>query len=118
MPGRQRYSILQIVNEAFAANRIGTTAQHLAGLAARPETDAFDLLQALGAFGLPDQAALDAYRASLAIPRLSHGVLTAAFKHAITHTVPLSFAIVGGDAEGVQVYSSPKLLSLVLTRVD
>ena len=118
MPGRQRYSILQTVNEAFAADRIGATAQQLAATAARPETDAFDLVHGLGAFGLPTQAALDSYRSSLPIPPLSHQLLTAAFKHSVTHKIPLSFAIVGGHAEGVHVQSSPKLVSVVLTRAD
>ena len=114
----ERPRLVGAINQAFSAGQIAATSARLAALARDPTKDAFDFVHELGLFNLPAGTPLAQYRGQLPIPALHAGVMTEAFRHSITDKIPLSLAIVGGHAEGVQVHSSHKLVSLVLTRVD
>ncbi len=111
-----RPTLVGNINTAFSARNISGTADSVAHLAA--EADAFDIVHALGFFNLPSDAELAAYKADLKIPPLNKAILALAFQTAVASKIPLSFAIVGGHAESVQVTTSDSLISVVLTRID
>lgn len=104
------------INKAFNAKNIDSTADSVAHLA--EEADAFDIVHTLGLFNLPSDEALAAYRADLGVPQLNKAILGLAFKAAVAGKIPLHFAIVTGHRESVEVTTSDKLISVVLTRVD
>lgn len=114
--GFARQSLVHRINDAFNADRIDATADTAAK--AGPDADAFQIVHTLELFGLPDDEALEAYRAGLPIPALNNTILTAAFQYSVQNKIPLNFSISSGHVEGVQVTTSDKLISVVLTRID
>ena len=114
--GFSRQSLVHRINDAFHADKIEATAATAAK--AGPDADAYQIVHTLELFGLPDDQALEAYRAGLPIPPLNNAILTAAFQYSVQNKIPLNFAISSGHIEGVQVSTSDKLISVVLTRVD
>ncbi len=111
-----RPTLVGNINRAFSARNIEDTATRVAHLAA--DADAFDYVHALGFFNLPSDAELAAYKADTNIPPLNKAIMAMAFQTAIAGKIPLSFAIIGGHAEAVQVTTSDSLISVVLTRID
>lgn len=111
-----RPTLVGNINTAFSARNIEDTVSRVAHLAA--DADAFDFVHALGFFNLPSDAELAAYKADLKIPPLNKAILALAFQTAIANKIPLTFAIIGGHAESVQVTTSDTLVSVVLTRID
>lgn len=111
-----RPTLVGNINNSFKPSAIETTAASVSNLG--PDADAFDIIHALGHFDLATDAALAEYKAGLAIPPINRAILALAFQASVTGKIPLSFAIVGGHAEAVQVTVSDKLISVVLTRVD
>ena len=61
---------------------------------------------------------LDSYRRDLPVPDLHKTILKHAFQTAVRHKTPLTFAVVAGSSEGVQVTSSATHIHVVLTRTD
>ena len=111
-----RPALVGDINKAFQASNIEDTVVRVAHLA--EEADAFDIVHALGFFNLPSDAELAAYRADLGVPALNKAMLALAFKSAVAGKIPLSFAIVSGHRESVEVTTSDSLIAVVLTRVD
>ncbi|MCX7381877.1 MAG: hypothetical protein NT133_10785 [Alphaproteobacteria bacterium] len=111
-----RPTLVGNVNDAFNARNIEDTVARVAHLAA--DADAFDFVHALGLFNLPSDAELAAYKADVKIPPLNKAILALAFQTAVAGKIPLSFAIIGGHAETVQVTTSDTLIAVVLTRID
>ena len=114
----ERPNLVGAINRSFRATQIAATSARLATAARDQSKDAFDFVHELGLFNLPAGTTLAQYRGQVKIPDLHNAIMTAAFRHAITDKIPLSFAILGGHAEGVHVHSSKDLISVVLTRVD
>ena len=114
--GRIRQQVSEDINEAFHPNRIHASAQRVAHLG--DDADAFDIVHELGVFQFPPGQTLHAYRASLPIPELHKQVLKAAFQSAVQNRKPLTFGIVSGAAESVQVAESASHIHVVLTRKD
>jgi hypothetical protein len=114
--GFARHRLVHAINTSFAPANIEATA---AVATALPDTaDAFDIVDALGHFQFPEGMTLAAYRRSLPIPELNKQVMTMAFKTAIREKMSLSFGIVSGDAEQIQVSVAGTQIFVVLTRKD
>jgi hypothetical protein len=114
--GFARHQLVGRINDAFHPDNIADSADKVAHLG--QDADAFDIVHELGLFQFPPGMDLNAYRASLPIPSLNNAIMAQAFQHAVTNKIPLSFAIASGHAEAIQVTTSDKLVSVVLTRVD
>jgi hypothetical protein len=114
--GYARHKLVADVNNSFQASKIADTAAKVGPLTDTHDT--FDILHALGHFELPDAAALDKYRNDLSIPAINRAAMDLAFRAAITEKCPLSFAVVSGHAESLQITVSDTLISVILTRVD
>ena len=114
--GLVRQGLVQRINDAFHPNQITGSAQRVAHLG--PDADAFEIVHELGLFQFPAGQTLPAYRASLPVPELHKQVLKSAFQAAVQNRKPLTFGIVSGAAEGVQVSESDTHIHVVLTRKD
>jgi hypothetical protein len=114
--GLVRQGLVLRINEAFEAAQVTVSAQRVAHLG--PDADAFEIVHELGLFQFPAGQTLPAYRSSLPIPELHKQVLKAAFQSAVQNRKPLTFGIVSGPAEGVQVSESSTHIHVVLTRKD
>jgi hypothetical protein len=114
--GFARHELVGRINNAFHPDNIADSADKVAHLG--DNADAFDIVHALGLFGLGSDQALAAYRSSLPIPPLNNAIMAQAFQYAVANKIALSFAIASGHAEAIQVTTSDKLISVVLTRVD
>jgi hypothetical protein len=114
--GFARAQLVYRINDAFGPDKIAETADSVATLP--PEADSFDILHSLRLFQFPPGLELEAYRRSLPIPDLNKQAMTAAFQVSVKDQIPLSFAIVSGDSEQIQVTYSPTRIIVVLIRQD
>jgi hypothetical protein len=114
--GLARHQLVHRINDAFGPDKIAATADSVATLPGNP--DAYDILHSQGLFDFPPGYELDRYRRSLPIPDLNNQIMTLAFQTAVKSKIPLSFGIVSGDAEQIQVTASPTRIVVVLTRKD
>jgi hypothetical protein len=114
--GIARHQLVHRINTAFHHDQIEASARRIVHLG--HGADAFDLIHGLGLFEFPAGTTLDAYRRSLAIPDLHKTILKEAFQAAVQHKTPLTFAVVSGPSEAVQVTTSKTHIHVVLTRTD
>jgi hypothetical protein len=114
--GFARHRLVHRINEAFGADNIATTADSIAALPGAPDT--FDILHSQGLFDFPPDFELDRYRRSLPIPELNSQIMTLAFQTAVQQKIPLSFCIIEGESEQIQVTVSPARIMVVLVRTD
>jgi hypothetical protein len=114
--GIARHQLVHRINTAFHHDQIAASAHRVAHLG--HDADAFDIVHGLGLFEFPPGTTLDAYRRGLAIPDLHKTILKNAFQAAVHDKTPLTFAVVSGPAEAVQVTSSKTHIHVVLTRTD
>jgi hypothetical protein len=114
--GIARHQLVHRVNTAFHRDEIAASAHRVAHLG--HDADAFDIIHGLGLFQFPPGMTLDAYRNSLPIPDLNKTVLKHAFQASVQNKTPLTFGIVHGPAESVQVTVSATHIHVILTRTD
>jgi hypothetical protein len=114
--GLARHQLVHRINDAFGPDKIVATADSVATLPGNPDT--YDILHSQGLFDFPPGYELDRYRRSLPIPDLNNQIMTLAFQTAAKSKIPLSFGIVSGDAEQIQITASPTRIVVVLTRKD
>jgi hypothetical protein len=114
--GMVRHQLVHRINTAFHHDQIAASAHRVAHLG--HDADAFDIIHGLGLFEFPKGTTLDAYRSGLAIPDLHKIILKNAFQAAVQHKQPLTFAVVSGPSEAVQVTTSNTHIHVVLTRTD
>ena len=114
--GFARHRLVHKINDAFGAEKIAATAERVAALPGAPDT--FDILHSQGLFDFPPDMELDSYRRSLPIPPLNNQIMTLAFQAAVQGRIPLSFCIIEGENEQIQVTASPTRIMVVLVRKD
>ena len=114
--GIARHQLVHRINTAFERDQIAASARRVARLG--DDADAFDISHGLGLFKFPRGVTLDGYRSGLAIPDLHKAILKQAFQAAVQHQTPLTFAVVSGPSEAVQVTTSKTHIHVVLTRTD
>lgn len=119
MAGFHRPDLVRDINRAFSARNIAKTAKQLAYLP--PEADWLDIFQALGVLAHVTTLDLADYRKVLKIPALNQRILTEVFRTSLFGKggpTPLRFAIYSASKEGVEVTTTPRLIGVVLLRID
>ncbi len=114
--GLARHQLIHRVNDAFGPDKIAATAASAPALPANADT--VDILHAQGLFEFPPGFDIERYRTGLKIPDLNMQIMTAAFQTALKNKIPLSWGIVSGEQEQIQVTTTPTRIVVVLTRVD
>jgi hypothetical protein len=114
--GLARQQLVGRINDAFHTDQVGASAAGVAHLG--DDADAFDIVHELGLFQFPPGLTLDHYRRNLPVPELNKAILKLAFQAAVQGKIPLTFGIVSGAAEAVQVTITDTHIHVVLTRID
>ncbi len=114
--GFARHRLVHKINDAFGPEKIAETAESVAALPGEPDT--YDILHSQGLFDFPPDVELERYRRSLPIPELNNRIMTLAFQTAVQERIPLSFCIIEGESEQIQVTASPTRIMVVLVRKD
>jgi hypothetical protein len=117
-PGGRAY-LTQEINLAFSRVNIRATLEALGDLAATG--DFLDICKKLGFLDKIDGGDFARYKRILAIPAVNRGLITAAFRQALTAQpapIPLRMLIVSGTHEIVTMTGTETEISIVITRND
>jgi hypothetical protein len=117
-----RGAVVKTINEKFGAKGIKKTAKELHPLL-QAGGDVFDMVHKYGILDADIKhhrvgGDISRYKEVQSMPHLHKVLLTHAFRHAVTHKVPVSFDIIPGKEEGIEVKTSSRSVKIKLTRVD
>jgi hypothetical protein len=117
-----RSTLVKNINEKFSAKGIKKTAKELQPLL-QAGGDAFDMVHKYGILDADIKhhrvgGDISRYKEVQSMPHLHKVLLTHAFRHAVANKIPLSFDIVPGKEEGIEVKTSSRSVKVKLTRVD
>jgi hypothetical protein len=112
-----RATLIAQLNNAFSRRNIQETAAQLGSLGTT--CDILDICKAPGFLDSMDGGDFERYKRELPIPELNRGLVTAAFRLALTATpqpIPLQILIVSGTHEIITVTSTSTDISVVVIR--
>ena len=114
-----RVKLILDINEAFNRLNIRATARTLGNLASTG--DFLEICEALDFLNAMHGGNFARYRRGLSIPQSNQGLLTAAFRQALTakpYPIPLQILIASGTRDILTVTSTATEISVVVTRED
>jgi hypothetical protein len=117
-----RKDVVDKINQRFGTKGIKKTAKELHPLL-QAGGDVFDMVHKYGILDADIKqhrvgGDISRYKEAQSMPHLHKVLLTHAFRHAVTHKIPIKFNIAAGKEEGIEVKTSSRSVTVTLTRVD